>query len=149
MNIFKRFLLISLVMSIVGCATAPIESRNQASRYLSGQCLQTFLNSAGGGFDGHYGVYLSQPLNKLMNPLGLGPKGYFAVAIAANGSNACGWKTNMAGSDAGLSYERLAEEALAKCDVSRRQKSISEPCKLFAKDMDVIYEKNTPVKRMY
>ncbi len=134
---------------ISGCATAPIESKNEASKYISGTCLEIFLNRGSGGFESQYGVYLSQPLNRMMSPLGVGPRGYFAVAISPAGNIACGWKTNMAGADAGLTYERLAEEALAKCNLSRKQKNISEPCVLFAKDMEVIYEKKPPAKRLY
>lgn len=149
MSKYKFVSLILLLPLFLGCATAPIESKNEATKHLSGICLQTFLSRSAGGFESQYGIYLSQPLNKMMSPLGVGPRGYFAVAIGSNGEIACGWKTNMAGADAGLSYERLAEEALSKCNQNRKQKSINEPCKLFAKDMEVIYEKNSAPKRLY
>jgi hypothetical protein len=146
------YLRLSLILSLAfltACATPPRESQIEANKYLRGTCLQAFLGSVPGGFDGQYGLYLSQPLNKLLNPLGVGPRGYFAASISSDGKIACGWKTNMSGSDAGLSYDRLAEEALAKCNESRKILNINEPCQLFAKNMDVIYEKITPSKRFY
>jgi hypothetical protein len=144
-----KIIILSSIVILQACATPPKSAQNDASKYLRGPCLQAFLGSVPGGFDGQYGLYLSQPLNKLLNPIGVGPRGYFAASIDPSGKLACGWKTNMAGSDSGLSYDRLAEEALAKCNVARKNLAIDEPCQIFAKDMEVIYDKNIPSKRFY
>jgi hypothetical protein len=120
------FLIISTVAFITGCSTPP-QAIPKIEKFLVGNC-RTLMTSTN-VYDYQYTV---------QSPLG---KGVFAIAY--DGKNqVCGTATVR---DGETDWGRLEVLALSRCEERKKTSSVNTPCKVFAKNFEIVWDE----KRKY
>ncbi len=115
-----KFLSIIISSVLVGCSTPP-QALPKIENFLVGNCraLMTSTNV----LDYQYTV---------QSPLG---KGVFAIAIEG-GNQVCGTATVR---DGETDWGRLEVLALSRCEERKKQTSIKENCKVFARNFEIVW----------
>ena len=137
----KNLFLLIILGTVFGCA-APRATKENASKYLSGTCLELFLNSGLGG----YQLVVNRPLNN---------EAVFAVATREDGAQKCAAARNMLDINThGLSQEYEGESlyaaleaiAIARCEEIGKGQPFTR-CRIFARRNDIVWNKvNEPQK---
>lgn len=119
------------VILLLSSCVASQHVKDQATRYLSGDCLALFLDSGLGGYQ-----YVANA------PTG---RAAFALASDPNGQS-CGMATNMhydIAENLFLSLpnvDRVEALAIQRCE-QRKSTSINAPCRTFARNNEVVWRK--------
>jgi hypothetical protein len=123
---------------VAGCATPP-QVVNEAQRYLRGECLELFTSQKMGGYQHIAQVHVQG-------------KAVFAMA-ESNGLQKCGVARSSIdlpaqgsifqtpGSASG--WEQLEAIAISRCEEKTR--SIKVPCKIFARNNEIVWGKASDV----
>ena len=122
MKINPKFLLAILAPTFVllGCTT-PDTLKPKLHQYLSQQCFDLFTDSALG-----YSHLAGHPVAGAT----------FAIAGDKN-KQVCAWASTR---DSGNSYRTMEFMALSKCEDLRVRSGITAPCKIFAKNFDIVID---------
>jgi len=120
-NLFSIVSLSIIFFQLSGCST-PTKAIPKIDQFLIGRCKE--LMTSTGILDYQYTV---------QSPLGRG-----VFAIAYDGSNqACGTATVR---DNTREWGKLEVIALSRCESQKSQSKISTPCKIFARDFEIVWE---------
>jgi len=119
------------VILLLSSCVASQHVKDQATRYLRGDCLALFLGSGLGGYQ-----YVANA-----------PTGRAAFALASDASGqSCGMATNMhydIAENLFLSLpnvDRVEALAIQRCE-QRKSASINAPCRTFARNNEVVWRK--------
>ena len=105
---------------LLGCTT-PEALKSKLHQYLSQQCFDLFTDSALG-----YSHLAGHPVAGTT----------FAIAGDKN-KQVCAWASTR---DSGNSYRTMEFMALGKCEDLRVKSGITSPCKIFAKNFDIVID---------
>lgn len=135
MSLYRFFIVLTLF--IASCA-APLATKDEASKYLQGSCLQLFLNGNSTG----YQHVVNRPFNN---------EAVFAMAISNDGRQKCAMARNLheintyglTGDFKGENlYAALETVAIARCESLNAGENFSR-CKIFARQNNIVWSKES------